>query len=477
MKHPKSVSQKHMGIIILGMVILFIAIYIVVWRMELKFIDGGHMVLEVGEELSHDVEDYLNLTWYLPSEREDIIDDCQLTLDDIVYLDEHQQYPDIGEYQGTITYDDQTYPIDIQVVDEIAPIIQCQETVAYGSQDFQVEDIIDVSDNSQDDCDVQIDGDVDVSKLGTYTLNVKAIDSSQNIAEKTFDVEVTDQTAPQITMKPQIAYLHEEFDVLENVQAKDNIDGDCTKDIQVSGEVNVQKAGTYYLTYTVQDQSGNQAKAKREVVVKEKETSYRINNVPMVLQLPDYHNGCESASSTMLLQYYGYDITLPEVIKKVPIIPLEYKDGRLYGADPHVAFTGSMSSRGYGIYVEPMVDVLETIINEQKGKHQVKNLTGSSLDDLLTYVEMGHPIQIWATASLQTYEQSGKQEWYIKTLDGQYTDEKVTFPVSEHCLVLIGFDDEHVILNNPLQGITIWDKEAFEIAYKDMGSQAIMIEE
>ncbi len=50
MKHPKSVSQKHMGIIILGMVILFIAIYIVVWRMELKLIDGGHMVLEVGEE-------------------------------------------------------------------------------------------------------------------------------------------------------------------------------------------------------------------------------------------------------------------------------------------------------------------------------------------------------------------------------------------------------------------------------------------
>ena len=477
MKHPKNLSQKHMGIVMLGMMILFIAIYIVVWRTELKLADGGHMVLEVGEELSHDVEDYLNLTWYLPSEREDIIDDCQLTLDDIVYLDEHQQYPGIGKYQGMITYDHQTYPIDIQVVDETPPNIQCQETVAYGSQDFQVEDIIEVSDNSQDDCDVQIDGDVNVSKLGTYTLKVKAIDSSQNIAEKAFDVEVTDQMAPQIMIKPQIAYLHEEFDALENVQAMDEIDGDCTKDIQVSGEVNVQKAGTYYLTYTVQDQAGNQTKVKREVVVKEKETSYRIADVPMVLQLPDYRNGCESASSTMLLQYYGYDITLPKVIEKVPIIPLEYKDGRLYGADPHVAFTGSMSARGYGIYVEPMVDVLETIISEQKGNHQVKNLTGSSLDDLLTYVEMGHPIQIWATASLQTYEQSGKQEWYIKTLDGQYTDEKVIFPVSEHCMVLIGFDEEHVILNNPLQGITVWDKEAFETAYKDMGSQAIMIEE
>ena len=49
MKHPKSVSQNIWESSILGMVILFIAIYIVVWRMELKLIDGGHMVLEVGK--------------------------------------------------------------------------------------------------------------------------------------------------------------------------------------------------------------------------------------------------------------------------------------------------------------------------------------------------------------------------------------------------------------------------------------------
>lgn len=473
----RKLSKKRVGIAVFGVVLLFIAVYIVIWRIELKLADGGDITLEVGEELSHDVADYLNLTWYLPSEREDIIEDCQLSLEDIKYLDEKEQYPEIGEYHGTVTYDDETYAIHIEVVDETAPTIECQETVAYGTENFQLSDIITVSDNSQDDCDVQIEGKVDVSKMGTYSLEVKATDPSQNVVEKSFEVQVADLTAPELTIKPMIAYLNEKFDPLKNVEAQDNVDGNCTASIQVSGEVDTQKAGTYTLTYAAKDQAGNETKVEREVVVKEKETSYRISNVPMVLQLPDYHNGCESASSTMLLQYYGYDVTMPEVIKKVPIVPLEYKDGRLYGADPHVAFTGSMSSRGYGIYVEPMVDVLETIIKEQNGKHQVKNLTGSSLEDLLTYVEMGHPIQIWATASLQTYEQSGKQQWYIKTLDGKYTDEKVTFPVSEHCLVLIGFDEDRVVLNNPLQGLTIWDKDAFEKAYEGMGSQAIMIEE
>lgn len=68
----RKLSKKRVGIAVFGVVLLFIAVYIVIWRIELKLADGGDITLEVGEELSHDVADYLNLTWYLPSEREDI---------------------------------------------------------------------------------------------------------------------------------------------------------------------------------------------------------------------------------------------------------------------------------------------------------------------------------------------------------------------------------------------------------------------
>lgn len=475
MAHRK-LSKKRVAVALGGVMLCIAVIYLVLWRLDFHLVGNGEIKIEVGGELSRQVEDYVDLTWYLPFEKEEIIEQCHLEFGDISYLDGKENCPQIGRYQATLMYQDQNYDVTILVEDSTPPTITCQETVTYGTQSFQIEDIVEVNDNSLEECEVKIEGQVDPHQLGSYEVQVSAVDPSSNRQEQSFEVEVKDQTAPQITYPLQIAYLNEDFDALQGVKAQDDVDGDCSDDLQVSGTVNVKKAGTYQLTYTVQDQAGNKAQVKRQVVVKKKETSYRIQDVPMIMQLPQYHNGCESASSTMLLQYYGYDISLSEFIQKVPTIPLENKNGRLYGADPQEAFTGSMSSRGYGIYAKPIVKVMQDVIDEKKGKQTVKNVTGSSLDDLLTYVEMGYPVQIWATASLQTYEQSGKQQWYVKTLDGEYTDKKITFPVSEHCLVLIGFDEEHVIVNNPLQGVTTYDREAFEKAYQGMGSQAIIIE-
>ncbi len=51
--------------------------------------------------------------------------------------------------------------------------------------------------------------------------------------------------------------------------AKDNKDGDLTDKIKVSGKVNENKAGTYKITYTVEDSAKNKASATRTVIVKE----------------------------------------------------------------------------------------------------------------------------------------------------------------------------------------------------------------
>lgn len=53
--------------------------------------------------------------------------------------------------------------------------------------------------------------------------------------------------------------------------ATDDVDGNVTDNIKVSGEVNTDKAGTYEVVYTVSDEAGNEATATREVIVKEKE--------------------------------------------------------------------------------------------------------------------------------------------------------------------------------------------------------------
>ena len=52
--------------------------------------------------------------------------------------------------------------------------------------------------------------------------------------------------------------------------ATDNVDGDLTKKIKISGKVDTQKAGEYIIKYTVTDKAGNKTTIERKVIVEEK---------------------------------------------------------------------------------------------------------------------------------------------------------------------------------------------------------------
>ena len=51
---------------------------------------------------------------------------------------------------------------------------------------------------------------------------------------------------------------------------KDNVDGDITHKIIVTGKVNTSVAGTYELVYEVTDAAGNKAQVTREIIVETK---------------------------------------------------------------------------------------------------------------------------------------------------------------------------------------------------------------
>lgn len=55
--------------------------------------------------------------------------------------------------------------------------------------------------------------------------------------------------------------------------ASDNKDGNITDKIKMSGKVDTSKPGTYTITYTIEDSSGNKATATRKVIVKGKDNS------------------------------------------------------------------------------------------------------------------------------------------------------------------------------------------------------------
>lgn len=121
--------------------------------------------------------------------------------------------------------------------------------------------------------DIKIDGNVDTSKPGEYKLKYTIVDekSESNVSvERT--IYVRDDMAPTITLKGKsevTIYLNSTYKD-EGCSANDNCDGDITDKVLITGEVNTKKEGSYTITYTVEDSSGNRAETSRKINVKKK---------------------------------------------------------------------------------------------------------------------------------------------------------------------------------------------------------------
>lgn len=80
-----------------------------------------------------------------------------------------------------------------------------------------------------------------------------------------------DTVKPVFTgLKNKVIYIGtKKIDYLKGVKAIDEVDGNLTSKIKVNkSKVNLKKAGTYTVVYSVSDSSGNTATAKKKVLVK-----------------------------------------------------------------------------------------------------------------------------------------------------------------------------------------------------------------
>jgi hypothetical protein len=114
---------------------------------------------------------------------------------------------------------------------------------------------------------VSVGGAVNANAPGTYTLTYSATDPSGNRGTATRTVKVVDTTAPVVTLNganPLVLECHSSFSD-PGATALDTCAG--TVSVQVSGTVNPNAPGSYTLTYTATDPSGNAGTATRTVHV------------------------------------------------------------------------------------------------------------------------------------------------------------------------------------------------------------------
>lgn len=121
---------------------------------------------------------------------------------------------------------------------------------------------------------IVISGTVNTSLAGVYLITYNVSDSFGNAANevvRTVNV-VADTVPPVITLigSTTINLLVGDTYSELGATAQDNLDGDITSNIVIAGSVNTSIANTYFITYNVTDNAGNQAnEVIRTVIVSE----------------------------------------------------------------------------------------------------------------------------------------------------------------------------------------------------------------
>lgn len=188
-----------------------------------------------------------------------------------------------------------------------------------------------------------------------------------------------------------------------------------------------------------------------------------IQNVPFISQLPNYPTGCESVTTVMALKHVGFNITVDEFIDNY------LNKGSTNGFNPYIEFGGDpRSTSGWGCFAEAIHLSLLKILPSSKYTSIV--LRGKSVAELCSqYIDNNIPVIFFATQRMQAIRNT--TSWYA---DGN----KITWKSPFHCLLLVGYDNNSYIFNDPQdsQALTFYNKEAVEAAYAAEGSQAIVIQ-
>ena len=234
--------------------------------------------------------------------------------------------------------------------------------------------------------------------------------------------------------------------------------------------------------------------------------SKKLIKVPYIDQTKDWPTGCESVSTVMLLQYLGVDISVEQFVDRyLEKEPLFEKDGRLYGADPRRVFVGDPADdQSMGCYAPVIKKALERVFQgkpldalKKKAesepakslRHEEKaagsgrddaeepkiweavDLSGAAVEVLLReYIDCDIPVIFWASIDLK--ETYAGPEWIVAD-----TGEIFEWRSNEHCMLLVGYDEENYYFNDPWHdhGTIGYKREMVEKRHEEQYEMAVSV--
>jgi uncharacterized protein YvpB len=198
----------------------------------------------------------------------------------------------------------------------------------------------------------------------------------------------------------------------------------------------------------------------------EKPKASAMLDAPLIKQYPELPSGCEVTSLTMLLQYAGIQKTKLELAAemKKDDTPIRFDDSGsiVYWGNPNTGFVGDVTgkTRGFGIYHAALMPLLKTYVPG------AIDLTGQPFEELEKQIADGYPVVVWSTIDYAV--PSRWVEW-----ESPLGRVKTTF--AEHAVLLVGYDEANVYVNDPISGKkgAAVEKAQFLASWEAMGKQAL----
>lgn len=174
----------------------------------------------------------------------------------------------LGTYTIVSSTATRTLECVVTVQDTTGPVMELKEVQIYLNGSANLNDFLVSATDPSGVKEVRLVSELIFNTVGEQKVIIEAEDIYGNISQQEVSFYVTtDITPPTISgLTNMTVAKHSKPDFLKGVSANDEKDGKCTVKVDTS-KLNLSKAGTYYITYTAKDKSGNVETARRRVTV------------------------------------------------------------------------------------------------------------------------------------------------------------------------------------------------------------------
>ena len=172
----------------------------------------------------------------------------------------------VKSYSANFLFFSAKKDITISVVDTEAPVITLYHEE--NSFTFPNEEYVEEGYNAHDNYDGDVTDKVETFRDGNIITYFVA-DSSGNYTSATREIIYNDNIAPEIKLigNDTISIYQGDTYKEQGATATDNVDGNITNRIIISGHIDTSKTGTYTLEYSIEDSYKNKAKTFRTIHV------------------------------------------------------------------------------------------------------------------------------------------------------------------------------------------------------------------